>query len=58
MARRQEVRVIFVQPQFSRRSAKAIAGAIDGAVIPIDPLSKDYIKNLERIADSVKSALM
>ncbi|MCK4512414.1 zinc ABC transporter substrate-binding protein, partial [bacterium] len=33
------VRVIFVQPQFSTRSARAIAEEIGGAVVPIDPLS-------------------
>jgi len=37
------VRVIFVQPQFSARSARAIAEEIGGVMVPIDPLSADYM---------------
>ena len=51
------VKVIFVQPQFSRRSAEAVAGAIGGAVVPMDPLARDYIANLERMAEAVGQAL-
>ena len=51
------VRVIFVQPQFSRRSARAIAEEIGGAVVPIDPLSADYMDNLRTIAREVAKAL-
>lgn len=51
------VRVIFVQPQFSTRSARAIAEEIGGAVVPIDPLSADYMNNLRTIARAVAEAL-
>ena len=51
------VRVIFVQPQFSTRSARAIAEDIGGAVVPIDPLSADYMDNLRSIAREVSKAL-
>ena len=51
------VRVIFVQPQFSTRSARAIAEEIGGAVVPIDPLSADYMDNLRNIAHEVAHAL-
>lgn len=51
------VRVIFVQPQFSRQTAQAIARQIDGAVIPLDPLERDYIANLRRIGEQIDSAL-
>jgi zinc transport system substrate-binding protein len=51
------VRVIFVQPQFSTRSARAIAEEIGGAVVPIDPLSADYMNNLRTIAREVAEAL-
>ncbi len=51
------VRVIFVQPQFSTRSARAIAEEIGGAVVPIDPLSADYMDNLRSIAHEVAQAL-
>jgi len=56
-ARSEGVKVIFVQPQFSRKSAEAVADAIDGAVVPIDPLARDVLKNLEVVADSIGKAL-
>jgi len=51
------VRVIFVQPQFSQKSAETIAAEIGGAVVPIDPLARDYIDNLERMARAVEEGL-
>ena len=51
------VRVIFVQPQFSARSARAIAAEIGGAVVPMDPLSSDYLENLRSMARAVREAL-
>lgn len=49
-ARQNEVRVIFVQPQFSRKEAEAIAQAIGGEVVAVDPLAADYFDNLRRVA--------
>jgi len=57
MAQDEGVRVIFVQPQFSQKSARHIAQAINGAVIPIDPLARDYMGNLERVATAIRTAL-
>jgi zinc transport system substrate-binding protein len=59
IARAQEsgVKVIFVQPQFSKRSAERIARAIGGAVVTMDPLARDYLANLERMAGEVAAAL-
>ena len=51
------VRVIFVQPQFSSRSARAIAAEIGGAVVPMDPLSGNYIENLRGMAHAVREGL-
>jgi zinc transport system substrate-binding protein len=56
-AKEEGVRVIFVQPQFSQASAKQIAEAIGGAVVPIDPLARDYITNLEAVATKVGALL-
>jgi len=50
-------KVIFVQKQFSAQSAAALAEAIGGAVVPIDPLARDYIANLQSMADKVVAAL-
>jgi len=56
-ARATGTRILFVQPQFSRRTAAAIARAIGGAVIPIDPLAADYIENMETVAIRIQEAL-
>ena len=52
-AKEKKIKVIFVQEQFSTKSANAIAKEINGSVITIDPLSKDYINNLENIAKKI-----
>jgi len=51
------VKVIFVQPQLSTKSAEAVARSIGGAVVPMDDLAKDYLANLERMAEKVAEAL-
>ena len=56
-ARASGVRIIFVQPQFSAKSAGAVARAIGGAVVPMDDLARDYLANLEAMADKIVQAL-
>ncbi|MDQ7781977.1 MAG: zinc ABC transporter substrate-binding protein [Desulfomonilaceae bacterium] len=56
-AKRADVKVIFVQPQFDMKYASTIAEAIGGAVVSLDPLAPDYINNLEDMAEKVGSAL-
>ena len=50
-------KLIFVQPQFSRRGAQAVAQAIGGAVVPLNDLAEDYTNNLRHVADEIKAAL-
>lgn len=57
LARREGIRVIFVQPQFSIRSAEIIAKAIDGQVVFADPLSPDWDDNLRDQAEKFRAAL-
>ncbi len=52
-ARKEKVRIIFVQPQFDQKGAEAIARAIDGTVINLDPLAYDVLGNFSRIAESL-----
>ena len=56
-AKAKGIRVVFVQPQFSRRRAEAVAEAINGAVVPMDPLARNYIGNLREMAQKIKSAI-
>jgi zinc transport system substrate-binding protein len=55
-ARRDGIRVIFVQPQLNPASAEQVAQAIGGQVAVIDPLSGDYFANLRRVADLIAGA--
>jgi zinc transport system substrate-binding protein len=48
-AKRENIKTIFVQKQFSMKSAEAIATQINGGVVSLDPLSKNYIENLRKI---------
>jgi zinc transport system substrate-binding protein len=56
-ARREKVKIIFVQPQFDARSARAVARAIGGEVVPLDPLAEDVVGNLTLMAEKIHSAL-
>jgi zinc transport system substrate-binding protein len=56
-ARAQGVRVIFVQPQFSTAGAEAIAREIGAVVTYADPLPRDYIAELRRVAHTVGDEL-
>lgn len=47
--KRGKSRVIFVQKQFSTKSAKTIASAVKGKVVKIDPLGEKYIENMKTI---------
>jgi zinc transport system substrate-binding protein len=55
-ARRDGVRVVFVQPQFSPRSAQALAEAIGGVVVPLDPMARDPVKNFRVMATELERA--
>ena len=46
----EDIKVIFSSPQFSKKSASVIAREIKGKVVFIDPMSVDYINNLEHTA--------
>lgn len=56
-ARDDGVRIIFVQPQFDKRAARSVADAIGGAVVPMDPLAGDVLKNLQDMASAVEMSL-
>jgi len=56
-ARSDGIKVVFVQPQFSTKSAKQISKAIDGRVAVVDPLALDWATNLQKAAEELKHAL-
>lgn len=49
-AQEEHIRTVFIQPQFARKSAEAIAAHIKGKVVVADPLAADWPENLRRVA--------
>jgi zinc transport system substrate-binding protein len=56
-ARENHIKVIFVQPQFSTKSAELVAKEIGGQLTFADPLAEDWMANLREIADKFEAAL-
>ncbi len=56
-AKKEKVKVIFVQPQFDTKSAEAVAAAIDGEVVPLDALAEDVDGNLVLMSEKIVAAL-
>lgn len=49
-AKQHNIKRVFVQKQFSQKDAQAVANAIGGKVIAVDPLAENYINNLIKVA--------
>ncbi len=56
-AKKDKVSVIFVQPQFSKKSAQLIASAIKGRVEPIDQLDENWESGLLKSATILSKSL-
>lgn len=56
-ARREGIRVIFVQAQFARGYAETVARAVGARVVTVDPLAEDYLANMRRVARAFEGAL-
>lgn len=54
-AKHDNVKVIFVQPQFSPVGMKALAKAIGGEVAELDPLAADVPGNIRKMTDTIAS---
>lgn len=48
-AREHKIKVIFTSPQFNPESAEVIADALDGRIVFIDPLARDYVVNMRNL---------
>jgi zinc transport system substrate-binding protein len=56
-ARRDGVKVVFVQRGFPRKSAQVIADAAGGSVVIADPQERDWLGNLRRVTRELRGAL-
>ncbi len=57
LARREQIGVIFVQPQIRGRAAATVARAIGGRLEVLDPLAADVAANLGRVAEHLAAAI-
>lgn len=57
LGKREGVKAIFVQAQFSRRTAETVATAIGARVMAVDPLVENYPDNLLLVAREFAEAL-
>ena len=55
--RERKVKVLFVQPQISSKSAATLAKALNARVVKADPLAEDWLGNLRRQARIFREAL-
>lgn len=55
-ARENNIRAVFVAPQFSQRTAEAVAREIGAGLIIADPLARDWAENLRSVARALAAA--
>ena len=57
LAKREGIRVVFTQPEFSARAAETIAQEIGGQVLSVSPLAPDWLGNMRQVADTFAATL-
>ncbi len=56
-ARREGVKVVFVQRGYPRKSARVIADEVAASVLTADPQERDWLRNLRRVSRELRVAL-
>ncbi len=56
-AKRDGIKVVFVQPEFSTKNAEVVSKAIGGEVVFASPLNPDWARNLKEVAEKFRAAL-
>jgi zinc transport system substrate-binding protein len=56
-AKEHNIKVVFASPEFDVKTAQAIADAIGGSVVSIDPLAPDYINNMYQVLNELDQAM-
>ena len=51
------IKCIYVEPQFSKKSAEIIAGQLGGKTVVIDPLPSDFAGNMKKVAEDVAAGM-
>lgn len=53
VAKKENIKIVFVQKQFSTHNAEVIAREINGKVVKIDPLDYNWFKSIQFIANEI-----
>lgn len=56
-AKKENIKVIFTQPEFSQKSAETIAREIGGQVIPISAFAQNWSENLRQVSQKMATVL-
>jgi zinc transport system substrate-binding protein len=56
-ATQHNIKRVFVQKQFGQKDAQAVANAIKGKVVVVDPLAEDYFINLLQVAQKISGSI-
>lgn len=56
-AKHDRITIIFASPQVSTQSAEVIAQEIGGKVVLLDPLAKEYSRNMRKVAEAFAEVL-
>lgn len=57
IAKENNIKAVFVQPQFNNRAAAVIAKEIDATILELDPLAFNYIENMNVVTDKIVTGL-
>ena len=57
-AKKENVKVLFVQPQFDKKNASIVARAIKGQLVELNPLRENIEQNLREMAKAMQTALV
>ena len=56
IARQMGIKCILIQPQYSKKSAEALADSIGAKLLPADPLAYEWDRNLVFVAEKIKES--
>jgi len=57
LARGRGIKTIFVQPQYSPKSAQTIADAVGGTLVHADDLAPDWAENIRKVAGQIAASM-
>jgi zinc transport system substrate-binding protein len=57
IAKKKNIKAVFVQPQFNQKAANVIAKEIDAKIFELDPLAFNYIENMNDVISKIVEGL-